>query len=179
MTSPYDPEDLLAIRELLRQFWRCAQQLRVEWRLALLLNLPSVSDPRRVEPKEDPLDDEPPARPRTSGRSTDRGEIEVLVAHGIASIAEIGQVAELTADHYRLLFAELGIANAEPSFYVVWDSLPLSDKAIGVMLGKTGAQILALRKLAIRQVAACMKAASGPIRHIEVRRSSATGGALR
>jgi hypothetical protein len=56
-----------------------------------------------------------------------------------------------------------------PSIYVLWDCLPLPDKAIGAMLGKTGMQVLGLRKLAIRQVAACMRTAMNPPGHIQVR----------
>jgi hypothetical protein len=168
MSSPPDPEALAAIRQQLRLLWRCAQALRPEWRAALLLNLPTVSAPRRPEPSQDPLD-EPAPRPRTSGRSTERGDIDVLVAHGITSIAEIGQVLALTPEQYHLVFAQLGIPVEAPSIYVLWDCLPLPDKAIGAMLGKTGMQVLGLRKLAIRQVAACMRTAMNPPGHIQVR----------
>jgi hypothetical protein len=174
MSSPHDPEALVAIRQQLRLFWSCAQALRPEWRAALLLNLPSVSAPRRPEPSEDPLDD-PAPRPRTSGRSTDRGEIDVLVAHGIASIAEVGQALALTHEQYQQVLAELGMPGATPSIYALWNHLPLPDKAIGVMLGKTGMQVLGLRKLAIRQVAGCMRSGMTVRSHIEAPRPSSTG----
>jgi hypothetical protein len=173
-SSPHDPEALAAIRQQLRLFWECAKSLRPEWRAALLLNLPSVSAPRRAEPNEDPLD-EPAPRSRTSGRSTDRGDIDVLVAHGIASIADIGRALALTPEQYLLAFAELGVSDGTPSIYVLWDRLPLADKAIGAMLGKTGMQVLGLRKLAIRQVAACMRGKMTAPGHIGVPRPSSTG----
>jgi hypothetical protein len=169
MSSPHDPEALAAIREQLRLFWRCAKVLRPEWRAALLLNLPSVSGPSRPEPSEDPLE-EPPPRDRKRGRSTDRGQIEVLVAHGIASIADVGEVLTLTPEQYHLVFDELRIPNAAPSIYVLWDYLPLPDKVLAVMLGKNGVQqVIDLRKLAIRQVAACMRTAMTSRGHIGVR----------
>lgn len=175
MNNVHNPEARAAIREQLNLFWRCAQGLRPEWMAALLLNLPTVSTPNRPERSEDPLD-EPAPRPRHSGRSTDRGDIDVLVAHGIASMADIGGALALTAEQYRALFAELGDAGASHSIYGLWNRLPLPDKAIGAMLGKTGMQVLGLRKLAIRQVAKCMRDAMTTPGHGKADRTRAASG---
>jgi hypothetical protein len=146
------PDEVLEVREQLRRLWDCARQLRVAWRLALLLNPPSVQESNAR------------AGGRTTGRSTARGELDVFPAHGIASIAQIGDALELTSDQYRIIFEELGIPE-EPTlkqlsgrspFYAVWPHLPLRDQTIGAAIGRTGIQVLGLRKLAIRQVAGCM-----------------------
>ena len=86
----------------------------------------------------------------------------MLIVHGIASIRDIGETLALTPEQYQVVLAKLGEPGATPSIYALWSHLPLKDQVIGVMLDKTGQQVLALRKLAIRQVALCMRHAMRP-----------------
>jgi hypothetical protein len=158
------PDHTATVRNKLEDLWGCARLLRREWRLAFLMNLPSIGEP--AEKKKTPanaLSASSGTRPRTSGRGTSRGEIEVFPAHGIASIAAIGEALDLAPGDYRQIWAGL----AQPldsdtaestSIYALWPHFPLQDKVIGRVLDKTGQQVLDLRKLAIRELAGCMKA---------------------
>jgi hypothetical protein len=158
------PDDMAKVRNQLETLWGCARLLRREWRLTLLMNLPSIGEPQA---KKKETSTAPSAssgtRPRTSGRSTSRGEIDVFPANGIASIAEIGEALGLTPGDYQQLLGELpraaGSETADSaSIYALWPHFPLQDKVIGRVLDKTGQQVLDLRKLAIKEVERCMKA---------------------
>lgn len=160
------PEHSMIVKEQLMHLWACARELRREWRLAFLLNPPSTGEPRRANDSASTADQAlpPHSRPRTSGRGTSRGELDVLPAHGVATVAEIGEALELTSSDCRLMGDALGVDAAD--FDGLWHHLPVPDSVIGRMLGKTGMQVLALRKLAIRQVATCMVERAGPSGHI-------------
>ncbi len=160
------PERSIIVKEQLVRLWGCARELRREWRLAFLLNPPSTGEPRRADGSASATDQAPPlhSRPRTSGRGTSRGELDVLPAHGVATVAEIGDALELTPSDCRLMGDALGIEAVD--FDGLWCHFPVSDSVIGRVLGKTGMQVLALRKLAIRQVATCMVERSGERGHI-------------
>ncbi len=164
------PDDQAEVRERLTHLWACARHLRREWRLALLLNPPSVAEPSRSP--ADAGREGSGARPRTSGRGTARGELDVFPAHGVASIEEIGAALELSDADYRRIFEALGIAGVPGGFYALWARLPIPDTVIGQLVGKTGMQVLALRRLAIRQVAGCMTEQEASPGHIVPNRPS-------
>jgi hypothetical protein len=170
--APRDPEspapraeDQVVLKEQLRHLWECARQLRREWRLALLMNPPSMADPRREVPEAGV--GASGSRPRTSGRGTSRGELDVFPAQGVASIQEIGEALELTGADYHRIFEAIGVGedaktlSGPAAFYRLWAYLPLPDSLIGQLVGKTGMQVLALRRLAIREVAGCMADRAG------------------
>lgn len=139
------PHEQMVLRGELAQLWSCIRGLRRDWRVAYLLNPPCVGGAGQ-----------PGAR--ASGRGTARGEIEVLVAHAVASRADIIDALELSAgDHARLCEA---LAESDVSA-ALWEHLPLSDRLVGDVLGKTGMQVIALRKLAVRQLAGCMTGLRG------------------
>jgi hypothetical protein len=159
------PDDIATVRNLLEDLWGCARLLRREWRLAFLMNLPSIGEPEEKTKKKaaKALSASAGTRPRTSGRGTSRGEIELFPAHGIASIAEIGEALDLAPGDYRQIWAALShLSDSDTaestSIYALWPHFPLQDKVIGRVLDKTGQQVLDLRKLAIRELAGCMKA---------------------
>ena len=172
------PDDQAVVKERLMHLWTCARQLRREWRLALLLNPPSVAEPSPAPAGTGR--DSAGTRPRTSGRGTARGELDVFPAHGVASIQEIGEALELSDADYRRIFDTLGSGGAptdqEPTpLYRLWGLLPIPDTVIGQLVGKTGMQVLALRRLAIRQVAGCMTDREEGPGHIAPGRPSVKG----
>ncbi len=163
--SPDPPPDETAIvRNRIRDLWGCARHLRREWRLAFLMNLPSIGEPQKKKAAAGARAASSGTRPRTSGRGTSRGEIGVFPAHGVASIAEIGEALGLAPGDYRKILTALpptvdGDTADSESIYALWPHFPLQDKVIGRVLDdRTGQQVLDLRKLAIREVARCMKA---------------------
>jgi hypothetical protein len=151
------------VRQQLHFLWGCVRQLRREWRLAYLLNPPSVS-----EPQPQRRAGEVGSRPRTSGRSTARGEIEVLPANGVASIEEIGNALELSAEDCRRIREALeasgrATGGADPmTIFDIWTHLPFPDSLIGRLLDRTGMQVLGLRKLALRELKGCMVDCAAP-----------------
>jgi hypothetical protein len=110
-----------------------------------------------------------------------RGEIDVLPANGVTTVAEIGELLALTPVQLRHLSTELGhgAAGERPLvFHEIWRHLPLKDRAIGALLGKTGGQVIGLRVQAVRQLGACMGPRvppGGSAGHIGTPRSSGTG----
>lgn len=166
-------ESRLIVQAELRKFWDCAQALRREWLLSLILNPPSAPESAGRLPKDDD-------RQRDRNRGTLRGEIDVLPANGIASIAEIGRVLQLTPEQYALIARRLQVpvrvsadAGSLAPFYDIWPHLPLPDRLIGELLG-TDKQIAALRRSACRQVALCMTGSDrAPTGHIRASVASA------
>jgi DNA-directed RNA polymerase specialized sigma24 family protein len=148
------PEEVALQVEALRRLWSCIRGLRREWLFAFLMNPPGLGDGRRRDSDASPH------------RGTLRGEIDVLPARGVASIAEIGELLALSADERRALVSELGgggaATGAEPApFHEIWRHLPLKDRVIGSLLGKTGVQVIGLRVQAVRQLAGCMAGHTG------------------
>jgi hypothetical protein len=146
------------LREELAQLWSCIRGLRREWRITYILNPPSYTPPK----KPATLGGVPAARTRASGRSTARGDIEVLVRHDVASHSAILAALELTAAEQAALRKALSLSrDAGEQFDAdggvsLFDHLPLPDKKIGEVLGKSGMQVLGLRAKAMGQLAECM-----------------------
>lgn len=101
-------------RHYLRKLWAEVCQLPLRQRAALLLNLRD---------------------------SQGRGVVALLPLTGIASMRQIAEVMELTAD----------------AFATLWNDLPLEDVVIGVHLGVTRQQVVNLRKSARQRLARRMK----------------------
>jgi DNA-directed RNA polymerase specialized sigma24 family protein len=163
------PEETAVQVEELRRLWACVRGLRREWLFAFLLNPPGLGDGRRRDSEAAPH------------RGTLRGEIDVFPARGVASIAEIGDLLALTAEQCRALSSELGgstqTAERPVPFHDIWRHLPLKDRVIGSLLGKTGGQVIGLRVLAVRQLAGCLGVRVRPesAGHSGPPRSSASG----
>jgi DNA-directed RNA polymerase specialized sigma24 family protein len=163
------PEEAAIQVEELRRLWACVRGLRREWLFAFLLNPPGLGDGRRRDSDAGPH------------RGTLRGEIDVFPANGVASIAEIGELLALTPEQCLALSTELGGGARPPDqplpFHEIWRHLPLKDRVIGSLLGRTGLQVIGLRVLAVRQLAGCLGARvrPEPPGHSGRPRSSASG----
>lgn len=136
-----DPIHLIAIRQQMMWLWETLLQFRAqgkrEWLIAFLLNLPGLT--------------------RES-----RGEIEVFRDLGVASVAEIAAMVEITASEYRAANdPDADGPNLPPDpgtpqtrFEALWDHLPLSDRVLARMLGKDEEQkVINLRMVATQKAA--------------------------
>jgi hypothetical protein len=123
---------------LLKRLWSSIRALQPDYRRAYLLNIP--------------------------GPGKSRGDIEVFVLSGIASIAEIGETVDLTAEQLRAVIdmQELTAADrAEAAslntprllFALLWKYLPIADTAIAAVLGMEPQQVINRRRLAMRELA--------------------------
>lgn len=138
-----DHTDSVAIRQQLVWLWEIMVAFRNEgkreWLLAFLLNLPGLT--------------------RES-----RGEIEVFPAVGVATIADIAAVVDLTAAEYSAAAAgnpesdgptlppDPGTPRAR--FEALWDHLPLGDRVLARMLSKNDEQkVINLRMVATQKAA--------------------------
>jgi len=130
-------------RSQLSALWQAVQRLRADCRRAYLLNIP--------------------------GPGKSRGDIEVFVLQGIATIADIGAAVGLEAEHYGVArkLLELGPARrarpgvAPDEFPLLYKHLPLSDAVIAEILKLQPQQVINLRMLALRELA---RALEGPRR---------------
>lgn len=140
------PAERAELREQLALLWHLVLALKLDYRRPYLLN--------------------PPAADGT------RGEIEVWVLHGIAGIAEIGSVLALTLDEYARLWqalemaaddrAELPLLSGEAeNFAMLYKYLPISDGAIGALMGLAAQQVINRRNLALKALRQGLVAALG------------------
>jgi RNA polymerase sigma factor (sigma-70 family) len=136
------PHEIAEQRSLLTRLWTCVLELRTEHRRAYLLNVP--------------------------GPGKTRGDIEVFVLHGVASIADIGHALALADAQYRWLFTALdmepddrkacaALASGEECFYMVWKYLPLADVVIAQLLGIEQQKVINRRLQAMKELARGMR----------------------
>lgn len=132
------PEAQAETRGMLRQLWGALQALKPDYRRAYLLNLP--------------------------GPGKTRGDIEVFLLHGIASIEEVFASLALDAIALRTALdgvelsardhADLAAVSSDlERFCVLWRHLPLQDLVIARILGLEQQQVINRRMLALRELA--------------------------
>ncbi len=133
-----EPHGIAQTRSMLRRLWVLVQQLPPHYRLAYLLNIP--------------------------GPGKSRGDIEVLLLEGVATIDQIEASLGLDDGGYRLLASELegvdphATALVQPGgpserFVQLWRHLPLADTLIARLLGLRPQQVINRRMLALRRLA--------------------------
>lgn len=136
--SATQPEARAEVRSAMRQLWGAILALKPDYRRAYLMNLP--------------------------GPGKQRGDIEVFVLHGVASIADIEAALALSEAQYRLAFAQLELQDGErfelercssprELFVLLWRHLPLADSTIAVLLALEPQQVINRRMLALRELA--------------------------
>jgi RNA polymerase sigma factor (sigma-70 family) len=132
------PEAAAEARSMLRQLWGAVRALKPDYRRCYLLNLP--------------------------GPGKTRGDIEVFVLHGVASIEEIFGALALDERQVGMALAALDLSAADRDdlagcrgdlerFCVIWRHLPLPDAVIAELLGLAQQQIINRRMLALRELA--------------------------
>ena len=145
-TDGSQPDRDLEVRLQLAQLWSTVRALKPEYRCAYLLNIP--------------------------GPGKSRGDIEVFVLRGIATITEIGNTIGLTPAQYRVLWGAMDMEVSDRDelalletpdewFCVLWKYLPLGDALIGRLLGLEQQQVINRRMLALRELARALEAPSG------------------
>lgn len=133
-----EPHGIAQTRSMLRRLWVLVQRLAPDCRLAYLLNIP--------------------------GPGKSRGDIEVLLRDGVATMGQIEASLALDDDAYRLLGRSLdGVDSCAtalvypggPSerFVQLWRHLPLADALIARVTGLQPQQVINRRTLALRQLA--------------------------
>ncbi|MFM9915854.1 MAG: hypothetical protein ACKVOX_08605 [Rhizobacter sp.] len=144
--SAESPQQRAEVRSMLHQLWGAVLALKPDYRTAYLLNLP--------------------------GAGKTRGDIEVFLIHGIASIPDMASAVGLDAEQYQIAFAQLELdvsaraqvercsADAE-RFQILWYHLPLLDSLIGTLLRLEAQQVINRRMLALRELARLMAHAPG------------------
>ena len=131
------------MRSTLVELWAAIVRLKPDYRCAYLLNIP--------------------------GPGKSRGDIEVFVLHGIASIGEIGTLLALNDSQFQTVWdgvevdpadrAELAIPQSpNAQFYLLWKYLPLADALIAKLLGLAQQQVINRRMLALRELARALGA---------------------
>jgi len=112
--------------------------LRADYRCAYLLNIP--------------------------GPGKSRGDIEVFVDLGVASVSEIGAALGLTDSQYRIVWDALPLSDedraaipmlttAAEKFGLLWKYLPSGDAVIARLLGIQQQHVINRRTLALRELA--------------------------
>lgn len=82
------------------------------------------------------------------------GDLETLPLYGVATLEQIGESLELTAQHYDLLARELSVEEPSPPvrgtgrFLLFWSYLPIEDNVIALLLATTRAQVIGYRNKA-------------------------------
>jgi hypothetical protein len=133
------PEDELSQRQYLRKLWEEIGQLKANQRIAYLLNF----------------------------RDAD-GDIQLFAVNGIATLAEIGRVLNLTEKQFNQAWQELpldedtrrtylGLTNYDEKFAALCQHIPIEDLIIAGMLGGERQQVINLRRLARDKLASRMK----------------------
>lgn len=136
------PEETAEMRAALTKLWVAVTRLKPDYRAAYLLNVP--------------------------GAGKSRGDLEVFVIHGVASIGEIGASVGLEDRQYRIAYAGIDLDDedragiellrtAHEQFFLLWKYLPLADLLIGRMLGLAQQQVINRRNLAMRELARAMQ----------------------
>lgn len=136
------PDREFELRNTLTRLWGAIRALKFEYRCAYLLNIP--------------------------GPGKSRGDIEVFVLQGVATITQIGEALALTDEHYRVLWtdcplepqdrAELAhLSTLEEHFCLLWKYLPIGDALIGQVLGLAQQQVINRRMLALRELARALE----------------------
>jgi len=146
------PERIHEMRSMLAALWLAICALKHDYRCAYLLNIP--------------------------GAGKTRGDIEVFVLQGIASLVEIGTALALTPEQFEAAWRELELdpddradlatlASSEEYFCLLWKYLPLADLLIGRLLGLEQQQVINRRMLALRELA---RALGGPAKQKQAAR---------
>jgi RNA polymerase sigma factor (sigma-70 family) len=141
-TQP-SPEDIAEARSSLARLWAAVLRLKPDHRCAYLLNIP--------------------------GPGKSRGDIEVFVLHGIASVRDIGAGLCLDERQYAIAWTLLelnepdraavaALRSPEEKFELLWKYLPLADTAIARLLGLARQQVINRRMLALRELARMLSA---------------------
>ena len=129
------PEAQLELREQLALLWQLIRALKLDYRRPYVLN--------------------PPAADGT------RGDIGVLVEHGVARISDIGSVLALTDKEFGHLWNVLDLAPEDrrelaelatltEHFAMLYKYLPISDGLIGAIMALDAQQVINRRNLALR-----------------------------
>lgn len=138
------PERIHEMRSTLAALWLAICALKHDYRCAYLLNIP--------------------------GAGKTRGDIEVFVLQGIATLTEIGGALALTPAQFDAAWRELELDpldradlatlhTSEEFFCLLWKYLPLADLLIGRLLGLEQQQVINRRMLALRELARALGAA--------------------
>jgi DNA-directed RNA polymerase specialized sigma24 family protein len=137
------PDRDFELRSTLTRLWVAIRALKFDYRCAYLLNIP--------------------------GPGKSRGDIEVFVLHGVATITEIGATLALTEKHYQVLWVDFALepedrvelaqlATLDEHFCLLWKYLPIADASIGRVLGLEQQQVINRRMLAMRELARALTA---------------------
>ena len=132
------PDANAELRGSIIRLWAAVKRLRADYRCAYLLNIP--------------------------GPGKSRGDIEVFVELGVATVSEIGSVLGLSDSQYTLAWEVLPLSDeeraripslttAEEKFCLLWRYLPFGDAVIGRLLGIQQQQVINRRTLALRELA--------------------------
>lgn len=143
--SARTPDADAELRASIIRLWTAVKALRADYRCAYMLNIP--------------------------GPGKSRGDIEVFVDLGVASVSQIGAVLGLTNGQYAAAWEVLPLSDddraniptlttSEEKFGLLWKYLPLGDAVIARLLGIQQQQVINRRTLALRELARSLGAAS-------------------
>jgi hypothetical protein len=124
------PDEEAEWREFLQRLWGEIEQLPPLQRIAYLLNFTAAD-----------------------------GQLELFWIYGVATIRRIGDILQMTEDHFARLWSELelseqdrrraeSLTSPDERFAMLWQHLPLADASIARMLGTERQKVINLRKAA-------------------------------
>lgn len=137
------PERIAEARSTLARLWQAILRLKPDYRCAYLLNIP--------------------------GPGKSRGDIDVFVVQGIATVADIGAALQLDERQFAIAWTAIeldpadraalpSLRDADERFALLWKHLPLADAAIARLLGLERQQVINRRMLALRELARMLSA---------------------